>query len=77
MFSLKKNEGFDNILRMISEQNTEKVSHSSEIEKALNSLKLTMKNWKTDIGMYSIIKYDKQAFGLTQEEIEYIEATVK
>ena len=72
MFSLKKNEGFDNILRMISAQNTEKVSHSSEIEKALNSLKLTMKNWKTDTGMYSIIKYDKQAFGLVQEDYETI-----
>jgi hypothetical protein len=31
-----------------------------------------MKNWKTDIGMYSIIKYDKQAFGLTQEDYETI-----
>ena len=68
MFSLKKNEGFDNILRMIGEQNTGNVNHSSEIEKALNSLKLTMKNWKTDTGMYSIIKYDKQAFGLTTED---------
>jgi hypothetical protein len=70
MFSLKKNEGFDNILRMIGEQNTENVNHSSEIEKALNSLKLTMKNWKTDTGMYSIIKYDKQAFVLTSEDYE-------
>jgi hypothetical protein len=68
MFPLKKNEGFADILRMIGEQNTHKVNHSSEIEKTLNSLKLTMKNWKTDIGMYSIIKYDKQAFGLTQED---------
>jgi hypothetical protein len=72
MFSLKKNEGFENILRMIREQNKEKVNHSSEIEKTLNSLKLTMKNWKTDIGMYSIIKYDKQAFGLTQEDYKTI-----
>lgn len=70
MFSLKKNEGFDNILRMIGEQNTGNVNHSSEIEKALNSLKLTMKNWKTDTGMYSIIKYDKQAFVLTTEDYE-------
>ena len=70
MFSLKKNEGFDNILRMIGEQNTGNVNHSSEIEKALNSLKLTMKNWKTDTGMYSIIKYDKQAFVLTSEDYE-------
>jgi len=70
MFSLKKNDGFDNILRMIGEQNTENVNHSSEIEKALNSLKLTMKNWKTDTGMYSIIKYDKQAFVLTSEDYE-------
>jgi hypothetical protein len=68
MFSLKKNEGFDNILRMIGEQTTKKVNHSSEIEKILNSLKLTMKNWKTDTGMYSIIKYDKLAFGMTQED---------
>jgi hypothetical protein len=72
MFPLKKNEGFDNILRMIGEQNTEKVNHSSEIEKALNSLKLTMKNWKTDTGMYSIIKYEKQSFVLTCEDYEGI-----
>ena len=68
MFSLKKNEGFVDILRMISEQNIQKVNHSSEIEKILNSLKLTMKNWKTDTGMYSIIKYDKLAFGMTHED---------
>ena len=72
MFSLKKNEGFDNILRMIGAQNKENVNHSCEIEKALNSLKLTMKNWKTDTGMYSIIKYDKQAFVFTKEEYESI-----
>ena len=72
MFSLKKNEGFVDILRMISEQNTQKVNHSDEIEKILNSLKLTMKNWKTDTGMYSIIKYDKQAFVFTKEEYESI-----
>ena len=53
---------------MIGEQNIQKVNHSSEIEKTLNSLKLTMKNWKTDTGMYSIIKYDKLAFGMTQED---------
>ena len=57
---------------MIGDQNKENVNHSSEIEKALNSLKLTMKNWKTDTGMYSIIKYDKQAFGLVQEDYETI-----
>jgi hypothetical protein len=72
MFSLKKNEGLVNILRMIGEQNIQKVNHSNEIEKTLNSLKLTMKNWKTDTGMYSIIKYDKQAFGLVQEDYETI-----
>ena len=55
MFSLKKNEGFENILRMIREQNKEKVNHSSEIEKSLNSL-----------------KYDKQAFGLTQEDYKTV-----
>jgi hypothetical protein len=60
MFSLKKNEGFENILRMIGDQNKENVNHSSEIEKALNSLKLTMKNWKTDTGMYSIIIFLKK-----------------
>jgi hypothetical protein len=70
MFSLKKNEGFVDILRMIGEQNIQKVNHSDEIEKTLNSLKLTMKNWKTDTGMYSIIKYDKQAFGLVEEDYE-------
>ncbi len=57
---------------MIREQNKENVNHSSEIEKTLNSLKLTMKNWKTDIGMYSIIKYDKQAFGLMREDYDTI-----
>jgi hypothetical protein len=57
---------------MIGEQNIQKVNHSDEIEKTLNSLKLTMKNWKTDTGMYSIIKYDKQAFGLVQEDYETI-----
>jgi hypothetical protein len=72
MFSLKKNEGFENILRMIGDQNKENVNHSSEIEKALNSLKLTMKNWKTDTGMYSIIKYEKQSFVLTCEDYESI-----
>jgi hypothetical protein len=72
MFSLKKNEGFADILRMIGEQNTQNVNHSSEIEKILNSLKLTMKNWKTDTGMFSIIKYDKQSFGITQEDYETI-----
>ena len=72
MFSLKKNEGFVDILRMIGEQNIQKVNHSDEIEKTLNSLKLTMKNWKTDTGMYSIIKYDKQAFGLVQEDYDTI-----
>ena len=72
MFPLKKNEGFDNILRMIAEQNKKNMNHSSEIEKALNSLKLTMKNWKTDTGMYSIIKYEKQSFVLTCEDYESI-----
>ena len=70
MFSLKKNHGFVDILKMINEQNTQNVNHSSEIEKTLNSLKLTMKNWKTDTGMYYIIKYDKQSYGLTQEDYE-------
>ena len=57
---------------MIGEQNIQKVNHSSEIEKTLNSLKLTMKNWKTDTGMYSIIKYEKQSFVLTCEDYESI-----
>ena len=57
---------------MIAEQNKENMNHSSEIEKALNSLKLTMKNWKTDTGMYSIIKYEKQSFVLTCEDYESI-----
>ena len=60
MFALKKNEGFDRLLKMIGEQNEKNVDHSVEIEKILNSLKLSIKNWKTDTGMYSIIKYDKQ-----------------
>lgn len=57
---------------MIEEQNSQNMNHSSDIEKILNSLKLTMKNWKTDTGMYSIIKYDKQAFGMTQEDYETV-----
>lgn len=72
MFSLKKNEGFDRLLQMIGEQNTKNVNHASEIEKTLNSLKLTMKNWKTDTGMYSIIKYDKQSFVFSHEEFETV-----
>ena len=72
MFSLKKNEGFHDLLRMIGEQNTQNMNHSAEIEKTLNSLKLTMKNWKTDTGMYSIIKYDKQAYVFTHDEYETI-----
>ena len=72
MFALKKNEGFDRLLKMIGEQNEKNVDHSVEIEKILNSLKLTMKTWKTVIGMYYIIKYDKTALGLTQEDFESI-----
>ena len=68
MFTLKKNEGFDRLLKMIGEQNEKNVDHSDEIEKILNSLKLTMKTWKTDTGMYYIIKYDKTALGLTQDD---------
>ena len=68
MFALKKNEGFDRLLKMIGEQNEKNVDHQSEIEKILNSLKLSMKTWKTDTGMYYIIKYDKTALGLTQED---------
>jgi hypothetical protein len=64
MFSLKNNQGFKDILKMMNEQYTQNVNHSDEIEKILNSLKLSIKNWKTDTGMYSIIKYDKQLYGL-------------
>ena len=51
MFALKKNEGFDVLLKLIGESNktdTSSVSNdfSKDIEKILNSLKLTMKNWK-------------------------------
>ena len=72
MFSLKKNEGFHELLRMIGEQNRENTNRSSDIEKILNSLKLTMKIWKTDTGMYSIIKYDKRVFVVTQDDYETI-----
>ena len=72
MFTLKKNEGFDRLLKMIGEQNDKNVDHSCEIEKILNSLKLTMKTWKTDTGMYYIIKYDKTALGMTQEDFTSI-----
>lgn len=77
MFALKKNEGFDVLLKLIGESNktdTSSVSNdfSKDIEKILNSLKLTMKNWKTDTGMYSIIKYDKQAYGLMQVDYDTV-----
>jgi hypothetical protein len=77
MFALKKNEGFDVLLKLIRDSNktdTNSVSndYSKDIEKILNSLKLTMKNWKTDTGMYSIIKYDKQAYGLIQDDYNTI-----
>jgi len=72
MFALKKNEDFDRLLKMVGEQNEKNVDHSVEIEKILNSLKLTMKTWKTVIGMYYIIKYDKTALGLTQEDFASI-----
>jgi len=76
MFALKNNKGFDELLKLIENSNTDinNVSrdYSKEIEKILSSLKLTMKNWKTDTGMYSIIKYDKQAYGLIEEDYKTI-----
>ena len=72
MFALKKNEDFDRLLAMIGEQNEKNVDHSCEIGKILNSLKLTMKPWKTVIGMYYIIKYDKMSLGLMEEDFASI-----
>lgn len=77
MFALKKNEGFDVLLKLIGKSNktdTTSVSNdfSKDIEKILNSLKLTMKSWKTDTGMYSIIKYDKQEYTIIQDEYDTI-----
>ena len=75
-FSLKKNQGFEDILKMMNEQYTQNVNHSSEIEKILNNLKLSIKNWKTDTGMYSIIKYDKNG-NLIEKTIRQAEPTLK
>ena len=79
MFALKNNEGFDVLLKLIHDSNktdtdTSSVpnDYSKDIEKILSSLKLTMKNWKTDTGMYSMIKYDKQAYGLIQDDYNTI-----
>jgi hypothetical protein len=81
MFALKKNEGFDVLLKMICDSNKTETDtdtnsvpndYSKDIEKILSSLKLTMKNWKTDTGMYSMIKYDKQAYGLIQDDYNTI-----
>jgi hypothetical protein len=51
-------------------QNTTTIDE--EIQKILNHLKLTMKYWKTDTGMYSIIKYDKRGMGVTYEDYKTI-----
>ena len=51
-------------------QNT--TNNDEEIQKILNHLKLTMKYWKTDTGMYSIIKYDKRGMGVTYEDYKTI-----
>ncbi len=72
MFSLNKNVDFFRLLTMIGEQNAQNIDHSVEIDKILNSLKLTIKNWKTDTGMYSIIKYDKKGLGLGITAEDYL-----
>jgi hypothetical protein len=54
----------------LQNQNTTNVDE--EIQKILNHLKLTMKHWKTETGMYSIIKYDKRGLGVTYEDYKTI-----
>ena len=51
---------------------TTTTNHDEEIQKILNHLKLTIKHWKTDTGMYSIIKYDKRGMGVTYEDYKTI-----
>ena len=90
MYNLKSIEGFDRLLQLIREQNsntnkekeceesqqtkntTNTRNNDEEIQKILNNLKLTMKHWKTDTGMYSIIKYDKRGMGVTYEDYKTI-----
>jgi hypothetical protein len=80
MYNLKSIEDFDRLLQLIREQNSNKQEQQSqntsnvdeEIQKILNNLKLTIKNWKTDTGMYSIIKYDKRGMGVTYEDYKTI-----
>ena len=83
MYNLKSIEGFDRLLQLIQQQNSNKdkenqqsqsqsQNHEEEIQKILNHLKLTMKHWKTDTGMYSIIKYDKRGMGVTYEDYKTI-----
>lgn len=88
MYNLKSIEGFDRLLYLIQEQNgnnkkdnedQESKSQSQnttnideEIQKILNHLKLSIKNWKTATGMYSIIKYDKRGMGVTYEDYKTI-----
>jgi hypothetical protein len=80
MYNLKSIEDFDRLLQLIREQNSNKQEEQSqntsnideEIQKILNNLKLTIKNWKTDTGMYSIIKYDKRGMGVTYEDYKTI-----
>lgn len=83
MYNLNSIEGFDRLLQLIREQtrskqtNTESQSQNTstideEIQKILNHLKLTIKNWKTATGMYSIIKYDKRGMGVTYEDYKTI-----
>jgi hypothetical protein len=82
MYNLKSIEGFDRLLQLIREQNSSKdkeneqsqntTNNDEEIQKILNNLKLTMKHWKTDTGMYSIIKYDKRGMGVTYEDYKTI-----
>lgn len=85
MYNLKSIEGFDKLLQLIQQQNGRKQAQTNtedqsqntinideEIQKILNHLKLTMKHWKTDTGMYSIIKYDKRGMGVTYEDYKTI-----
>jgi hypothetical protein len=85
MYNLKSIEGFDKLLQLIQQQNGRKQTQTNtedqsqnttnideEIQKILNHLKLTMKHWKTDTGMYSIIKYDKRGMGVTYEDYKTI-----
>lgn len=61
MFSLEKIEGFRSLLDLIKESNKSEGSNTSEdLSNALHNLKLVLKRWKTNSGIYTLLKYDKE-----------------